>query len=84
MTIAHRLRTVVDYNRVRLVQSLSRRVFVTLFTSQVLLLDEGRIVEFDSPAVLLSDPSSRFYALCKVTGKTEFSILKRLAGVSGS
>jgi len=62
MTIAHRLRTVVDYNR-------------------VMLLDEGRIVEFDSPAALLSDPSSRFYALCKATGKAEFAVLKRMAGV---
>ncbi|KAF8518400.1 multidrug resistance-associated ABC transporter [Hysterangium stoloniferum] len=62
MTIAHRLRTVVDYNR-------------------VMLLDEGRIVEFDTPARLLSDPNSRFYALCKATGKNEFAVLKRMAGV---
>ncbi|KIJ23785.1 hypothetical protein M422DRAFT_275570 [Sphaerobolus stellatus SS14] len=61
LTIAHRLRTVVDYNR-------------------VMLLDEGRIVEFDTPANLLSNPDSRFYALCKATGKTEFAVLKRLAG----
>ena len=46
-----------------------------------MLLDEGHIVEFDSPAVLLSDPNSRFYSLCKAAGKTEFSVLKRLAGV---
>ncbi|KAF8583290.1 P-loop containing nucleoside triphosphate hydrolase protein [Ramaria rubella] len=65
VTIAHRLRTVVDYNR-------------------VMLLDEGRIVELDSPTVLLSDPNSRFYSLCKATGKTEFAALKRIAGVSES
>jgi len=62
LTIAHRLRTVVDYNR-------------------VMLLDEGRIVEFDTPARLLSDPNSRFYGLCKATGKNEFAVLKRMAGV---
>ncbi|KAI5122627.1 hypothetical protein M0805_008716 [Coniferiporia weirii] len=62
MTIAHRLRTVIDYNR-------------------VMLLDEGRIVEFDRPATLLSDPSSHFYALCKAAGKDEFAMLKRMAGV---
>ncbi|KAF8507555.1 multidrug resistance-associated ABC transporter [Gautieria morchelliformis] len=62
MTIAHRLRTVVDYNR-------------------VMLLDEGRIVEFDSPAMLLSDPNSQFYSLCKATGQTEFSMLRRMAGL---
>ncbi|KAA1472498.1 multidrug resistance-associated ABC transporter [Dentipellis sp. KUC8613] len=65
LTIAHRLRTVIDYNR-------------------VMLLDNGRIVEFDSPGALLSDPSSRFYALCKATGKEEFAVLRRMAGASSS
>ena len=83
MTIAHRLRTVVDYNRVGLHFVVIRSSLI-INPSQVMLLDEGRIVEFDSPAVLLSDPNSRFYSLCKATGKTEFSVLKRLAGVSDS
>ncbi|KAL0959849.1 hypothetical protein HGRIS_011525 [Hohenbuehelia grisea] len=62
LTIAHRLRTVIDYDR-------------------VMLLDQGRIVEFDKPSVLLSNSSSDFYQLCKATGKEEFQTLKRLAGV---
>ncbi|EIN08192.1 multidrug resistance-associated ABC transporter [Punctularia strigosozonata HHB-11173 SS5] len=62
LTIAHRLRTVIDYNR-------------------VMVLDQGRMVEFDSPKTLLSDPSSKFYSLCKATGKEEFAVLKKLAGV---
>ncbi|TDL25136.1 multidrug resistance-associated ABC transporter [Rickenella mellea] len=62
LTIAHRLRTVIDYSR-------------------VMLLDEGRIIEFDSPKALLSDTSSKFHALCQATGKEEFAVLKRLAGV---
>ncbi|KAH7925080.1 hypothetical protein BV22DRAFT_1195420 [Leucogyrophana mollusca] len=62
LTIAHRLRTVIDYDR-------------------VMLLDEGRIVEFDRPAVLLTNPSSGFYALCKATGRKEFSVLKKMAGI---
>jgi len=61
LTIAHRLRTVIDYNR-------------------VMLLEEGRIVEFDSPAVLLSNPNSKFYSFCRATGKSEFAVLKRMAG----
>ncbi|KAF9788298.1 multidrug resistance-associated ABC transporter [Thelephora terrestris] len=64
LTIAHRLRTVIDYNR-------------------VMLLEDGRIVEFDTPANLLADVESKFYALCKATGKDEFSTLRRLAGVMG-
>ncbi|KAK2461264.1 hypothetical protein APHAL10511_006791 [Amanita phalloides] len=62
LTIAHRLRTVIDYDR-------------------VLLLDQGHVVEFDRPAVLLGDPSSKFYALCKATGKDEFATLRRMAGI---
>ncbi|KAI0331721.1 multidrug resistance-associated ABC transporter [Cubamyces sp. BRFM 1775] len=62
LTIAHRLRTVIDYDR-------------------VMLLDQGRIAEFDKPATLLSNPQSKFYALCKATGKQEFAVLKRMAGV---
>jgi len=61
LTIAHRLRTVIDYDR-------------------VMLLEEGRIVEFDSPAALLSNPNSKFYSLCRATGKSEFAVLKRMAG----
>ena len=63
MTIAHRLRTVIDYNR-------------------VMLLEDGKIAEFDTPANLLANRDSKFYALCKATGKEEFSTLKRLAGVA--
>ena len=46
-----------------------------------MLLDQGRIVEFDTPAALLSDPQSKFYALCKATGKQEFAVLRKMAGV---
>ncbi|EDR07940.1 multidrug resistance-associated ABC transporter [Laccaria bicolor S238N-H82] len=62
LTIAHRLRTVIDYDR-------------------VMLLEQGRIIEFDRPATLLSNPASKFYALCKAAGKEEFVVLKRMAGV---
>ncbi|KAH8996013.1 ATP-binding cassette transporter [Lactarius akahatsu] len=63
LTIAHRLRTVIDYNR-------------------VMLLEEGRIVEVDSPTVLLSNPNSKFYSFCKATGRSEFAVLKSMAGVA--
>lgn len=62
LTIAHRLRTVIDYDR-------------------VMLLDRGKIVEFDTPSVLLKDTSSQFYGLCKATGSAEFSMLKQMAGI---
>ncbi|KAJ7155701.1 multidrug resistance-associated ABC transporter [Mycena filopes] len=62
LTIAHRLRTVIDYDR-------------------IMLLDQGEIAEFDRPAVLLADKSSKFYSLCKATGKEEFAMLQKMAGV---
>ena len=46
-----------------------------------MLLDQGRIAEYDTPAALLSNTQSRFYALCKATGKQEFAVLKKMAGV---
>jgi len=36
---------------------------------------------FIRPSTLLSDPSTRFYGLCKATGQDEFATLKKLAGV---
>lgn len=63
LTIAHRLRTVIDYDR-------------------VMILDTGRVVEFNRPATLLADPNSNFYRLCKATGKKEFSVLKKMAGAA--
>ncbi|KAH9916981.1 multidrug resistance-associated ABC transporter [Epithele typhae] len=62
LTIAHRLRTVIDYDR-------------------VMLLDQGRIAEYDTPGALLSNPQSKFYALCKATGKDEFAVLRKMAGI---
>ena len=49
LTIAHRLNTVVDYDR-------------------VMVLDKGKIVEFDSPQNLLADPESHFHAMAKDSG----------------
>jgi len=46
ITIAHRLKTVMDYDR-------------------ILVLDEGRIVEFDTPWVLLQAPNSAFRDMCR-------------------
>ncbi|WVR08054.1 hypothetical protein IAU60_005100 [Kwoniella sp. DSM 27419] len=45
----------------------------------VLVMDQGRIAELASPAELLRDHKSKFYSLCKATGKTEFKNLKAMA-----
>ncbi|CAG7824411.1 unnamed protein product, partial [Allacma fusca] len=49
LTIAHRLNTIMDYDR-------------------VMVLDNGEIQEFDSPAVLLQDSTSVFYSMAKNAG----------------
>ena len=41
----------------------------------------ARIAEFDKPGVLLRNPNTKFHALCKATGKEEFAMLKKMAGV---
>ncbi|CAL1544370.1 unnamed protein product [Lymnaea stagnalis] len=49
ITIAHRIHTILDCDR-------------------VLVLDNGNIVEFDSPQALLNQEDSRFYGLAKSAG----------------
>lgn len=46
VTIAHRLNTIMDYDK-------------------VIVMDSGRVVEYDSPSALLSDRHSNFYAMTK-------------------
>jgi len=49
LTIAHRLNTIIDYDR-------------------VLVMDAGKVAEFDSPNALLKDSDSLFFKLAKQAG----------------
>ena len=49
LTIAHRLKTILDYDK-------------------ILLLDAGKVAEFNSPQSLLADSSSTFHSMCKDNG----------------
>ncbi|KAI9594973.1 P-loop containing nucleoside triphosphate hydrolase protein [Syncephalis fuscata] len=65
--IAHRLRTIIDYDR-------------------VLVLDAGRLVEFDTPTNLLNQPNSIFRELCEHSGELDMllSMVKSTASTSTS
>ena len=50
LTIAHRLNTILDYDR-------------------ILVMDKGRMAEFDTPANLLSNAGSLFAQLARQSGQ---------------
>ena len=60
LTIAHRLQTIVDYNR-------------------VMVLNQGRIAEFDKPSTLLRQRSSMFYAMVSEGGPGLVEQMLRIA-----
>ncbi|CAG8452470.1 10619_t:CDS:10 [Ambispora leptoticha] len=53
LCIAHRLRTIIDYDR-------------------VLVLEQGKVAEFDTPYKLLQNPDSLFRKLCEESNEYEF------------
>lgn len=46
---------------------------------RVLVLHEGKVLEFDRPAALLNNETTAFYRLCAAAGKRELKILKKMA-----
>ena len=49
LTIAHRLNTIMDYDR-------------------IMVLDNGALIEFDSPKALVEDQNSIFHSMVKQSG----------------
>lgn len=58
--IAHRLHTIIDSNR-------------------VLIMDSGKVVEFDKPHNLLQNENGIFYGMIKALGPKEFNRLSQTA-----
>ncbi|KAE8542519.1 hypothetical protein D1P53_001298 [Cryptococcus gattii VGV] len=59
--------------------TIAHRIHTIIDFDKVLVMDRGNIAEFASPADLLRDHKSKFYSLCKATGRTEFKNLKEMA-----
>jgi len=60
LTIAHRLDTIIDSDR-------------------ILVMDAGKVIEFDTPATLLSNPVGSFTSLVDQTGPESATSLRRIA-----
>ncbi|KAJ3255913.1 hypothetical protein HK103_005829 [Boothiomyces macroporosus] len=62
LTIAHRLNTVIDYDR-------------------IMVLDAGKLVEFDTPSNLLKNPDGKFYSMVQETGEQNMELFKKQLGM---
>ena len=60
LTIAHRLNTIIDCDK-------------------ILVLELGKVKEFDTPKALMSNPHSEFFSMVEETGPENASYLKAIA-----
>ena len=46
---------------------------------KVMVLEQGKLVEFGAPATLLRDTNSHFYGMCAAAGSAELAALQSMA-----
>ena len=76
LTIAHRLNTIMDSSRFNhntfcaLLAFFQFEIYLyfSLYNNRIIVLDKGRIVEFDTPEKLLENRSSVFFSMVKDAG----------------
>ncbi|KAG0281918.1 hypothetical protein BGZ95_006425 [Linnemannia exigua] len=54
----------------RTILTIAHRIKTVMDSDKILVLDHGRVVEFDAPKVLLQDENSLFYKLAKQAGES--------------
>lgn len=59
--------------------TIAHRIHTIIDFDKVLVMHRGAIAEYAAPAELLRDPKSRFYGLCRATGRSEFRNLRKMA-----
>jgi ATP-binding cassette subfamily C (CFTR/MRP) protein 1 len=63
----------------RTILTIAHRLDTIIDSSRILVMDAGQVVEFDTPATLLSDPEGSFTKLVEQTGSASSAALKRIA-----
>lgn len=48
--------------------TIAHRLNTVIFCDRIMVLDQGRIVEFDAPGVLLENPDSQFRGMAHLSG----------------
>jgi ABC-type multidrug transport system fused ATPase/permease subunit len=59
--------------------TIAHRLGTIMDSDRILVLDDGKVAEFDRPAVLATDPSSRLYGLIQATGPENAALLTAVA-----
>jgi len=59
----------------RTIFTIAHRLDTIIDSDRILVMNEGVVVEFDPPDVLLDNPQSIFYELCQNAGKAKFEAL---------
>ena len=71
ITIAHRLNTIMDYDKwdtPQIIYSLKPVISISHTNFRIIVLDNGCIVEYESPGKLLADKKSAFLSMAKDAG----------------
>ena len=81
LTVAHRLRTVIDNDRIMVITDNLENQFCH-FLLLLKVLNRGKLIEFDKPSVLLNDSNSHFSSFVDQAGAAEAEYLRKLLNIS--
>jgi ATP-binding cassette subfamily C (CFTR/MRP) protein 1 len=62
--------------------TIAHRLNTIIYSDRVLVLEKGKVAEFDTPKELLSRKNSLFSRMVEQTGEANSKLLKSLVGVN--